>query len=68
MTAPNKAPLELATIYEAAVPPELRRATGIHYTSEANILKLIAPLFLDDLRQEFQLVKTNARTGRVLSG
>jgi predicted RNA methylase len=30
-----------------------RREFGAHYTSEANILKTINPLFMDDLRAEF---------------
>ncbi len=38
---------------------ERRRQLGAHYTSEANILKLIGPLFLDELRAEFERVKTN---------
>ncbi|MDR1395859.1 MAG: N-6 DNA methylase, partial [Deltaproteobacteria bacterium] len=37
----------------------LRRRMGAHYTSEENILKLIKPLFLDELWQEFELVKTD---------
>jgi len=36
---------------------ELRRQMGAHYTSEANILKLIGPLFLDELRAEFERVR-----------
>ncbi len=36
-----------------------RRQLGAHYTSEANILKLIGPLFLDELRAEFDKVKSN---------
>ena len=36
-----------------------RRQLGAHYTSEANILKLIGPLFLDELRAEFERVKGN---------
>ncbi|MBN8473704.1 DNA methyltransferase [Sulfuritalea sp.] len=36
-----------------------RRQLGAHYTSEANILKLIGPLFLDELWIEFERVKTN---------
>jgi len=36
-----------------------RRNLGAHYTSETNILKLIKPLFLDDLRAEFEKIKTN---------
>jgi hypothetical protein len=34
-----------------------RRNLGAHYTSEENILKLIKPLFLDDLWAEFHAVK-----------
>lgn len=34
-----------------------RRNLGAHYTSEENILKLIKPLFLDDLWAEFHKVK-----------
>lgn len=36
-----------------------RRQLGAHYTSETNILKLIGPLFLDELRIEFDKVKGN---------
>ena len=36
-----------------------RRNLGAHYTSEENILKLIGPLFLDELRAEFDKVKGN---------
>jgi hypothetical protein len=38
---------------------ERRRQLGAHYTSEANILKLIGPLFLDELWIDFERVKTN---------
>ncbi len=34
-----------------------RRQLGAHYTSEINILKLIGPLFLDELRAEFERVR-----------
>jgi hypothetical protein len=36
-----------------------RRQLGAHYTSEANILKLIGPLFMDELRTEFEQVKAS---------
>jgi hypothetical protein len=39
---------------------ERRRELGAHYTSETNILKLIQPLFLDELRAEFEKVKGDA--------
>ncbi len=34
-----------------------RRQLGAHYTSETNILKLIGPLFLDELQLEFEDVR-----------
>jgi hypothetical protein len=36
-----------------------RRNLGAHYTSEANILKLIKPLFLDELHAEFERIRGN---------
>ncbi len=38
---------------------ERRRQLGAHYTSESNILKLIGPLFMDELHAEFEQVKGN---------
>ncbi len=38
-----------------------RRNLGAHYTSEANILKLIRPLFLDELYEKFEKVKKNKK-------
>jgi hypothetical protein len=43
-------------------PGDRRRQMGAHYTSEANILKLIRPLFLDDLDAEFETAKRNKNT------
>ena len=36
-----------------------RRELGAHYTSEANSLRLIGPLFLDELRTELNACKTH---------
>jgi hypothetical protein len=36
-----------------------RREFGAHYTSEENILKTIKPLFMDDLRAEFEKTSKN---------
>ncbi|MDA8260816.1 MAG: N-6 DNA methylase [Betaproteobacteria bacterium] len=44
-------------VLEAHTPDESRQATrrelGAHFTSERNILRVIDPLFMDDLRAEF---------------
>jgi hypothetical protein len=44
-------------MFQAAMNPAERRALGAHYTSETNILKALKPLFLDDLRAEFDRIK-----------
>ena len=47
---------------------EERRNLGAHYTSEENILKLIHPLFLDDLWAEFdkyKALKSDVRVARL---
>jgi len=41
------------------ISPEKRKRLAVHYTSEENILKLIRPLFMDKLREEFESVKTD---------
>jgi hypothetical protein len=38
---------------------ESRRELGAHYTSERNILKVIEPLFLNDLHKELQTAKNS---------
>ncbi len=44
----------------AAAKSKKRREFGAHYTSEENILKVINPLFMDDLRKEFAKCGKNA--------
>ena len=52
-------PAIFGSMFQSVMNPEERRNLGAHYTSEKNILKLIKPLFLDELQAEFQQVKTN---------
>lgn len=47
-------------LFQSIMDPKARRNLGAHYTSETNILKLIEPLFLDDLHREFAAAKGNA--------
>lgn len=47
-------------LFQSIMDPKARRNLGAHYTSETNILKLIEPLFLDDLHREFDAAKGNA--------
>ena len=47
-------PAIFGALFQSVMNPEERRAQGAHYTTEKNILKVIDPLFLDDLRAEFE--------------
>ncbi|TAE24738.1 MAG: class I SAM-dependent DNA methyltransferase [Candidatus Kapaibacterium sp.] len=50
-------PAIFGSMFQAAMNPAERRVLGAHYTSETNILKALKPLFLDDLRAEFDRIK-----------
>lgn len=52
-------PAIFGSMFQSVMNPTERRNLGAHYTSEKNILKLIKPLFLDDLWAEFESVKSN---------
>lgn len=54
-------PAIFGSLFQSVMNPELRRNLGAHYTSEKNILKLIKPLFLDELWAEFNKVKSNRK-------
>mgnify|MGYP002522839464 CR=1 FL=1 len=49
-------PTIFGAVFESTLNPETRRSGGMHYTSIENIHKVIDPLFLNDLRQELDLV------------
>ncbi|MCH6199520.1 class I SAM-dependent DNA methyltransferase [Aquiflexum sp. LQ15W] len=46
-------PAIFGSMFQSVMNPKERRNLGAHYTSETNILKLIKPLFLDELWREF---------------
>ena len=49
-------PVIFGSMFQSVMDPEARRSLGAHYTSEKNILKLVRPLFLDDLEEELQQI------------
>jgi hypothetical protein len=51
-------PAIFGSLFQSVMSPKERRAKGAHYTTEANILKVIGPLFLDELKAELQKLKT----------
>ena len=48
------------SMIQAAVHPDQRGGMGMHYTSVTNIMKLIEPLFLNDLYEELDKVSNSA--------
>ncbi len=52
-------PAIFGSLFQSIMDAAARRNLGAHYTSEENILKLIRPLFLDELRAEFAKVRGN---------
>ena len=50
-------PTIFGAVFESTLNPETRRSGGMHYTSIENIHKVIDPLFLDELREEFEQIK-----------
>jgi hypothetical protein len=52
-------PAIFGSMFQSVMNPKERRNLGAHYTSEKNILKLIKPLFLDELYAEFETIKNN---------
>lgn len=49
------------SMIQAVINPDDRAGLGIHYTSVPNIMKVIRPLFLDELTEEFIRVKDDAK-------
>ena len=49
------------SMIQAVITPEHRGGLGMHYTSVPNIMKVIEPLFLDELKTEFESAKGNTK-------
>lgn len=52
-------PAIFGSLFQSIMDKDARRNLGAHYTSEENILKLIKPLFLDDLWVELEKIGSN---------
>jgi type I restriction-modification system DNA methylase subunit len=57
-------PALFGSLFQMVMLPEEQRKGGAHYTSEKNILKTIHPLFLDELRGEFEKIRDSKSTQR----
>lgn len=54
-------PAIFGSMFQSVMDAKARRNLGAHYTSEKNILKVIGPLFLDDLRAELDRIGSNTQ-------
>ena len=54
------------SMFQAVKTAEVRSGLGQHYTSVPNIMKVINPLFMDDLREEFEKAKDNVNRLKAL--
>lgn len=54
-------PAIFGALFQSIMNKQARRDLGAHYTSEQNILKALGPLFLDELRAEFEKVKRDKK-------
>jgi len=57
-------PAIFGSLFQSVMNAKERRAAGAHYTTEKNILKVIQPLFLDELRAEFERLKNRKDNSR----
>lgn len=57
-------PAIFGSLFQSVMKREERRAQGAHYTTEQNILKVIEPLFLDELREQFLQLSQRRDSGR----
>lgn len=55
-------PAIFGAMFQNAMDEHKRRELGAHYTSEENILKVINPLFMDKLNDEFEQIKAKHAT------
>jgi len=57
-------PTIFGAVFESTLNPETRRSGGMHYTSIENIRKVINPLFLDELRNELEDIKSKFKVDK----
>jgi len=61
-------PAIFGSLFQCVADKQKRRELGEHYTTEKNIMKTISPLFLDDLKAEFEKLKndkSNMKTSKL---
>ena len=57
-------PAIFGSLFQSVLSAGERHDAGAHYTTEKNIMKVIGPLFLDELRAELEKIKARRDAGR----
>lgn len=60
-------PAVFGSMFQSVMKPNERHQIGAHYTSEKNIMKVIRPLFVDELEAELSKIETDARALRAFT-
>lgn len=58
-------PAIFGSLFQSVMTAAERRTSGAHYTTERNILKVIQPLFMDELWNEFERLRASRGGGRL---
>ncbi len=58
-------PAVFGSLFQGILEPTERRQQGAHYTSERDIMKVVRSLFLDDLRVEFETIRSDRSKRRL---
>ncbi len=59
-------PAIFGSLFQSVMDEKQRRNLGAHYTSEKNIMKVIKPLFMDELEAQFEKSKNDKRALQTL--
>ncbi len=54
-------PAIFGSLFQSVMDKDKRRGVGAHYTTEKNIMKILKPLFLDALHEEFEKAKKDKK-------
>jgi type II restriction/modification system DNA methylase subunit YeeA len=60
-------PAVFGSMFQSVMKPDERHQIGAHYTSEKNIMKVIRPLFVDELEAELSEIKNDERALRAFT-
>lgn len=58
-------PTIFGAVFESTLNPDTRRSGGMHYTSVENIHKVIDPLFMEELEEEYRVIVEETKVPKI---